>query len=133
MLHNLFSCNLASLQLQIEVQIDTRYKLSFQMFRISLVLLIIIGSNRYSLPITLSTNSYSNACLQLLYQLFAWLLASMLYQYTPVQASLWTGSAIWLHALAIKLYLTRYLHLSFIYTIGDSPRNTLILKRVIMT
>ena len=113
MLHNLFSCNCK------EVQVDTRNELSFQMFRISLVLLIIIGSHRYSLPITLSTNSYSNACLQLLYQLFAWLLASMLYQYTPVQALPWTGGAIWLHALAIKLYLTRYLYLSFIYTTGE--------------
>ena len=90
------------------------------MFRISLVLLIIIGSNKYSLPITLSTESYSNACLQQLYQLFAWLLASMLYQYTPVQALLWTGGAIWLHALAIKLYLTRYLHISFIYAMENS-------------
>ena len=52
------------------------------------------------------------------YQLFACLLTSMLYQYTPVQALLWTGGAIWLHALAIKLYLTRYLYLSFIYTTG---------------
>ena len=92
------------------------------MFRISLVLLIMIGSNRYSLPITLSTESYSNACLQQLYQLFAWLLASMLYQYAPVQALPWTSGAIWLHALAIKLYLTRYLHLSFIYTTGGIPK-----------
>ena len=38
--------------------------------------------------------------------------------YTPVQASLWTGGSIWLHALAINLYLIRYLHLSFIYTTG---------------
>ena len=52
------------------------------------------------------------------YQLFACLLTSMLYQYTPVQALLWTGGAIWLHALAIKLHLTRYLYLSFIYTTG---------------
>ena len=103
------------------------------MFRISLDLLIIIGSNRYSLPITLFTKSYSNACLQLLSQLFAWLLDSMLYQYAPVQALLWTGGAIWLHALAINPYLTRYLHLSFIYTIEESSRNTLILKIVIMT
>ena len=54
-------------------------------------------------------------------------------QYAPVQALLWTGGAIWLHALAINLYLTRYLHISFIYTTGEAPRNTLILKRVIMT
>ena len=54
-------------------------------------------------------------------------------QYAPVQALLWTGGAICLHALAIKFYLTRYLHISFIYTTGESPRNTLILKRVIMT
>ena len=56
------------------------------------------------------------------YQLFACLLTSMLYQYTPVQALLWTGGAIWLHALAIKLHLTRYLHLNFIYTTGGIPK-----------
>ena len=43
-------------------------------------------------------------------------------QYAPVQALLWTGGAIWLHALAINLYLTRYLHLSFIYTTGGFPQ-----------
>ena len=43
---------------------------------------------------------------------------SMLYQYTPVLALLWPGGAIWLHALAIKFHLTRYLYLSFIYTTG---------------
>ena len=43
-------------------------------------------------------------------------------QYTPVQASLWTSGAIWLHALAINLYLTRYLYLSFIYTTGGIPK-----------
>ena len=42
-------------------------------------------------------------------------------QYAPVQALLWTGGAIWLHALAINLYLTRYLNLSFIYTTGGFP------------
>ena len=42
-------------------------------------------------------------------------------QYAPVQALLWTGGAIWLHALAINLYLTRYLHISFIYTTGGIP------------
>ena len=89
------------------------------MFKISLVQTGIIGK---LYPITLSAKSYSNACLQLYYQLFAWLLASMLYQYTPVQALPWTGGAIWLHALAINLYLTRYLHLSFIYTTGGFPK-----------
>ena len=109
------------------------------MFRISLDLLIVIGSNRYSLPITLFTKSYSNACLQLLSQLFALTIRQYVVlvlasnsQYAPVQVLLWTGDAIWLHALAIKFYLTRYLHISFIYTTGESPRNTLILKRVIM-
>ena len=56
------------------------------------------------------------------YQLFACLLTSMLYQYTPVQALLWPGGAIWLHALAIKLHLTRYPHLNFIYTTGGIPK-----------
>ena len=51
------------------------------MFKISLVQTGIIGK---LYPIILSTESYPNVCLQLLYQLFAWLLASMLYQYTPV-------------------------------------------------
>ena len=58
-----------------EDQVDIRNVLSFWMFRISPDLLI--GSNRYSLPITLSTNSYSNACLQLLSKSFAWLLDSI--------------------------------------------------------
>ena len=71
LLHNLFSCNCK------EVQIDTQNEFSFWMFRISLDSLIIIGSNRYSLPITLFTKSYSNACLRLLSQLFACLIASM--------------------------------------------------------
>ena len=43
-------------------------------------------------------------------------------QYAPVQALLWTGGAIWLHALAIYLYLTRYLHHSFIYITGGFPK-----------
>ena len=71
LLHNLFSCNCK------EAQVDTHNVLSFWMFRISLVLLIIIGSNRYSLPIILSPNSYSNACLQILSKSFAWLLDSI--------------------------------------------------------
>ena len=43
------------------------------------------------------------------YQLFACLLTSILYQYTPVQALLWTSGAIWLHALAIKALLNKIL------------------------
>ena len=42
-------------------------------------------------------------------------------QYAPVQALPWAVGAIWLHALAINLYLTRYLDLSFIYTTGGFP------------
>ena len=63
------------------------------------------------------------------YQLFACLLTSMLYQYTPVQALLWPGGAIWLHALSHKTPLNKiftsqlHLHLQ-----EDSSRNTLILK-----
>ena len=32
------------------------------------------------------------------------------------------GGAVWLHALAIKLHLTRYLYISFIYTTGGIPK-----------
>ena len=81
------------------------------MFRIPLVQIGTIWPLHYLLIVTLM-HVYNY------YQLFACLLTSMLYQYTPVQALLWTGGAIWLHALAIKLHLTRYLHLSFIYTTG---------------
>ena len=43
-------------------------------------------------------------------------------QYAPVQALLWTGGAIWLHALAINPYLTRYLqHLASFTLQEDSP------------
>ena len=58
----MFQISLA-LQLRIKVQADIHNKLSFQMFRLSLVQTGIIGR---LYPITLSTNSYSNACLQLL-------------------------------------------------------------------
>ena len=85
------------------------------MFRISLVQTGTVCQLHYLLIVTLM-HVYNY------YQLFACLLTSMLYQYTPVQALLWTGGAIWLHALAIKLYLTRYLHLSFIYTTGGFPK-----------
>ena len=81
------------------------------MFRIPLVQTGTICPLHYLLIVTLM-HVYNY------YQLFACLLTSMLYQYTPVQALLWTGGAIWLHALDIKLYLTRYLYLSFIYTTG---------------
>ena len=69
-----FSCNWASLQLHIEVQVDIHNELSFQMFGISLVQPGIIDK---LYPITLSTISCSNACLQLLSKSFAWLLDSI--------------------------------------------------------
>ena len=99
------------LQLQIEVQVDIHNEFSFQIFRISLVQTGTVCQLHYLLIVTLM-HVYNY------YQLFACLLASMLYQYTPVQALPWISGAIWLHALAIKLHLTRYPHLSFIYTTG---------------
>ena len=82
------------------------------MFRIPLVQTGTIYPIHYPLIVTLM-HVYNY------YQLFACLLTSMLYQYTPVQASLWTGGAIWLHALVIKLHLTRYLHLKLKLTTFD--------------
>ena len=105
MLHNLFSCNCKA------VQVDIHNEFSFQMFSIPLVQIGTICPLHYLLIVTLM-HVYNY------YQLFACLLTSMLYQYTPVQALLWPSGAIWLHALAIKLHLARYLHLSFIYTTG---------------
>ena len=97
-----FSCNWTSLQLHIEVHVDIHNELSFQMFRIPLVQIGTICPLHYLLIVTLM-HVYNY------YQLFACLLTSMLYQYTPVQALLWTGGAIWLHALAIKALLNKIL------------------------
>ena len=85
------------------------------MFKISLVQTGTVNQLHYLLIVTLM-HVYNY------YQLFACPLASMLYQHTPVQALLWTGGAVWLHAFAIKLYLTRYLYLNFIYTTGGIPK-----------
>ena len=109
LLHNLLFCNCKA------VQVDICNEFLLQMFRIPLVQTGTIYPLHYPLIVTLM-HVYNY------YQLFACLLTSMLYQYTPVYALLWPGGAIWLHALAIELHLTRYLYLSFIYTIGGIPK-----------
>ena len=71
LLHNLFFCNCKA------VQVDIRNEFLLQMFRIPLVQIGTFYPLHYLLIVTLM-HVYNY------YQLFAYLLTSMLYQYTPV-------------------------------------------------